>query len=320
MADAAGHEPDERLAGARVGEVDLGHVQRLAELLEDGGADLHGAGSSPTGSGSLRHRKSDGPTRPSPRRRYVGPVSGTSDAGPTPPDPDQTSQLQLLVDSVTDYAIFLLRTRRHDRHLEPRRADPQGLRGRGDHRPALLGLLHRRRSRAGASRGGAADRRARGPLRGGGLARAQGRHALLGPRRHHRAQAGRRARRVRQGHPGPDRPPSRRAGAARTDPRAGARQPGPLPLPPAGLGRDRLRDLPARARRDGGDVERRRGAHQGLRRGRDRRPALLDLLHRRRSRARAPGGRAADRRARGPLRGGGLARAQGRHAVLGQCA
>ncbi len=41
VADAAGDEPHEHLAGARLGEVDLLHRERLAELLEHGGAHLH---------------------------------------------------------------------------------------------------------------------------------------------------------------------------------------------------------------------------------------------------------------------------------------
>ena len=42
VADAARLEADEHLAGLRLGEVDLGDAQRLAELLEHGGFDLHG--------------------------------------------------------------------------------------------------------------------------------------------------------------------------------------------------------------------------------------------------------------------------------------
>ena len=41
MADAAGDEPDQDLAGARLGELDLLHGERLAELLEYRGAHLH---------------------------------------------------------------------------------------------------------------------------------------------------------------------------------------------------------------------------------------------------------------------------------------
>jgi hypothetical protein len=43
VAHAAGLEAHEHLAGPGLGEVDLLDHQRRAELLEDGGADLHGA-------------------------------------------------------------------------------------------------------------------------------------------------------------------------------------------------------------------------------------------------------------------------------------
>jgi hypothetical protein len=43
VADAAGDEPDEDLARTGLGEVDVLHDERRAELLEDGGADLHDA-------------------------------------------------------------------------------------------------------------------------------------------------------------------------------------------------------------------------------------------------------------------------------------
>ena len=36
-------EPNERLAGLRLGELDLLHGERLAEFLEHGGADTHRA-------------------------------------------------------------------------------------------------------------------------------------------------------------------------------------------------------------------------------------------------------------------------------------
>jgi hypothetical protein len=44
MADAAGDEPDEHLARLRLLQVELLDDERLAEFLEDGGADLHGRG------------------------------------------------------------------------------------------------------------------------------------------------------------------------------------------------------------------------------------------------------------------------------------
>ena len=41
VADAAGDEPDERLAGLRVGQLDVLDDEWRAELFEDGGAYLH---------------------------------------------------------------------------------------------------------------------------------------------------------------------------------------------------------------------------------------------------------------------------------------
>ena len=88
----------------------------------------------------------------------------------------------------TDYAIFMLDPDGHVATLERRRGAHQGLHGRGDHRPALLGLLPARGAMArGWPEHELEAARARGPLRGRGLARAQGRHALLGQRRHHGA-------------------------------------------------------------------------------------------------------------------------------------
>jgi hypothetical protein len=44
MADAAGDEADEHLSGPWLLQVEFLDDQRLAEFLEDGGADLHGPG------------------------------------------------------------------------------------------------------------------------------------------------------------------------------------------------------------------------------------------------------------------------------------
>ena len=41
VADAAGHQADQHLAGPRLGEVDLLNRKRLSEPLEYGGAHLH---------------------------------------------------------------------------------------------------------------------------------------------------------------------------------------------------------------------------------------------------------------------------------------
>jgi hypothetical protein len=43
VAHAARHEPNEDLAGLRLGEVELLDLQWSTEFLEDGGADLHGS-------------------------------------------------------------------------------------------------------------------------------------------------------------------------------------------------------------------------------------------------------------------------------------
>ena len=74
------------------------------------------------------------------------------------------------------------------RELERRRRAHQGLHRRGDHRPALLASFYPPEDIAAGKP--AWELRAghrRGPTRGRGLARAQGRHPLLGQRRHHRA-------------------------------------------------------------------------------------------------------------------------------------
>ncbi len=42
MADAAGDQADENLAGARLGELDILDHERLSEFLEHRGAHLHG--------------------------------------------------------------------------------------------------------------------------------------------------------------------------------------------------------------------------------------------------------------------------------------
>ena len=109
------------------------------------------------------------------------------------------------------------RPRRAGAHLERRRAADQGLRGRRHHRPAFFALLHA----GGPCARLAGLRTARGaryrPFRGRRLARAQGRHALLGERRDQPvARSGRQADRLREAHPRPDAaPPGRRAPARR---------------------------------------------------------------------------------------------------------
>ena len=74
MADAAGDEPDEHLARLGLGQVDLLHDERLPEVLEDGGADLHLA---PSG-GMRRRIISGGDGRPHLVRKGEAPSVDTS--------------------------------------------------------------------------------------------------------------------------------------------------------------------------------------------------------------------------------------------------
>ncbi len=53
VADAAGREPDEHLAGARVGELHVLHHERLAELLEDSSPNPHRPDATTGGGGDL---------------------------------------------------------------------------------------------------------------------------------------------------------------------------------------------------------------------------------------------------------------------------
>lgn len=106
-----------------------------------------------------------------------------------------------------------------------------------------------------------------------------------------------------------------RGGAGRAHPGARAGEPA---LPPDGGKRGRLRDSHARRRRARRELEPGRPAHLRVPRRRDHRPALLAFL--------SAGGRGAaqaalgtrGRHGRRPLRGGGLAPAQGRLDVLGE--
>ena len=63
-------------------------------------------------------------------------------------------QFRLLVQGVTDYAIYMLDPDGPCRELECRRPAHQGLCARGDHRPAFLALLHRGGPRRAACRNG----------------------------------------------------------------------------------------------------------------------------------------------------------------------
>ena len=94
---------------------------------------------------------------------------------------------QLLVESVRDYAIFALDPNGAHPELERRRGAHQGLRG-GARSSAGTSRSSTRRGPRGRQAGARArERGARRASRGRGVARPEGRHAVLGERRHHRA-------------------------------------------------------------------------------------------------------------------------------------
>ena len=200
-------------------------------------------------------------------------------------------------------------TRRPRHHVERRRRAIKGYAAPRSSASTSRSSTRRRRSTA-AGRSTSSRSRQAGPLRGRRLARAQGRLALLGQRRHHARCATTTASCV--GFAKVTRDLTERREHEEAAPERGA-------LPPAGRGRAGLRDLHARPGRPRRELERRRAAHQGLQRRRDHRPALLDVLS-----ARGRGARASPARSwriatrDGPLRGRRLARAQGRLALLGQ--
>ncbi len=142
------------------------------------------------------------------------------------------------------------------------------------------------------------------------LAAPQGRHPVLGRRRHHRPARHRgQPDRLRQGDSRPHRAARPRGEAAR--------QRGAAP-PPGGSG-GRLRDRRPRSSGRHRDLEPRRRAGQGLHRGGGHRSELRDVLHRGRP-ARGPAVRAAHAGPRDrPRRAHRLAGAQGRVALLGRC-
>ncbi len=89
----------------------------------------------------------------------------------------------ILVQGVTDYAIYMLDPDGRVTNWNAGAAAHQGLLARRDHRRAFQPLLHARGLRRGSSRASARDGAGDRPLRGRRLARAQGRHAVLGERR-----------------------------------------------------------------------------------------------------------------------------------------
>jgi hypothetical protein len=188
---------------------------------------------------------------------------------PSPTGSWRDEPYRRMVEEIRDYAVFLLGHGRTRGQLEPGGPAHKGVQARGNHRAALLHVLSAVRDRQALAATRAGDRRALGPLRGRGLACAQGRRALLGQRRDHRdPQSGRAAPRVLQDHPRPHRA-ARERGAVASE--RGA-------LPNARGGRAGICNLPARSVGARRDVERGSAAHQRLRSRRDHRPPFLGVL------------------------------------------
>ena len=200
---------------------------------------------------------------------------------------------RLLVEAITDYAIYMLDPDGHRGELEPGRAALQGLHGRRDHRPAFLALLHRGGPRSRPAARGRCDTAAtRGQVRERRLAGPQGRHAA----------SGRMSSSTRSATP---------TASWSASPRS------PATSPSASAAEEALRRSEEQFRLlvqgvtdyaiymldpTGSVTNWNAGARadQGLRRRRDHRPAFLALLHRR-----GPGrGRAAAGAARPPQREG----------------
>ncbi len=127
-----------------------------------------------------------------------------------PPPIDSEERFRLLVESVTDYAIFMLDP---GGHVATWNLGAERIKGyKADE---IIGkhfsiFYPPEDDRGGQDPARARDCDPRGPLRGGGLARPQGRLALLGQRHHHRAtQSRRHAGRLREGHARPHRAPTR---------------------------------------------------------------------------------------------------------------
>ena len=124
-------------------------------------------------------------------------------------------RFRLLVESVKDYAIFMLDPSGNVATWNAGAAADQGLRRRGDHRQALLRFYPPEDVASGKTERELADRARHRQVRGGGLAHSQGRLALLGERRPRAAaRPERQAARVREGHPRSDRAARGRCGAA----------------------------------------------------------------------------------------------------------
>ena len=95
-------------------------------------------------------------------------------------------RFRLLVEAVTDYAIFMLDPAGNVVNWNQGAERIKGYSTGGNHRPALLALLYRGGSAEPASARGARNGNTYRQIRSGRLARAQGRQQILGERRHQR--------------------------------------------------------------------------------------------------------------------------------------
>ena len=229
-------------------------------------------------------------------------------------------QLALLVVEPLDYAIFLL-----DRTAASRAGTPAPSGSRATRADEIIGrhfsrLLHRGGPSRGTSRPRSCELRdPRRPLRGGGLARPQGRHALLGQRRRSpRPRRDGRSLGLRQGHARPHRAPAARGADARQDARARGRQRRARRVPPPGARasattRSSCSTPPAASPPGTPAPSASRATRPDEIIGRH-----FSIFYTDEDRARDhPAHELAIAVARGPLRGGGLARPQGRHAASG---
>ena len=126
-----------------------------------------------------------------------------------------TELLDLLIEQVVDYAIFVID---RDGRIASWNAGAQRIKGYSASeiigQPYAVFFTEEDR-RAGKPRGDPGPGEARGPVRGGGVARPQGRSALLGLGRRHRSQGRRgRAQGVREDHTRPHRAAARRRGGS----------------------------------------------------------------------------------------------------------
>ena len=218
---------------------------------------------------------------------------------------DDARRLQLLIDGVVDYAVYLI--------------SPQGRiatwntgaqRLKGYSASEIIGqpyatFFTEEDRRARSSRHRSQDSRRERPLGAGGVARPQGRHAVLGARRRRCGpQRAGRGDRVCEDHP-------RHHGARADPPPAGAGERGPFPP-----GSSRLWSttrFSSSIRRQHADLEHGRERIKGYRPRKSSASISADSTPRRIARPAFLQSALTAGRERGTIRGRGMARSQGRH-------